>query len=276
MENLFKLAGCEYKDMPQNSSMEISDKNIKIKSYNHENGVIEHNLVTHIVRKQDAAVWEIVNAVGDVFLRCTENHKVFSVDKKSYVAVCDLVNEERIMIESLGYVHVFVRKTNATSPILDIQVEKVENYFSNGMLSHNTTSGGQALKFFASMRIDIRRKEQHKGPGDVILGNHLNAKIIKNKLAPPFRQAEYDFYFDTGFDHEGSALKPGIECGVIERTGTWFSFEGEKVANGSKNFGPYMREHPDVYARLITAINSSQPKEIPSSANFNEESGELE
>lgn len=100
--------------------------------------------------------------------------------------------------------------------------------------SPDVTTGGNALKFYASVRLDIRRIEQLKR-GEEIIGNRIKVKVIKNKVAPPFRQAEYNFFFDTGFDYSGSILETATDAGVVERTGTWYAYKGERLGQGKEN-----------------------------------------
>ena len=284
---LFGAMGYNWEKMEINAQIDVSNLGFKIRSFSLSKKKDEFKLVTKIIRKSNSVGFKITS--GSDELVSSGDHRLFvtlgDVEDLHEVEVSELYKiPDRFYLWNGNNLEKFtIEKQPFEVPILDLEIEENHNYYSENMLSHNTIFGspeaigvGNALKFYASMRIDLRRKEQHKGPGDIILGNHLNAKIIKNKLAPPFRQAEYDIYFDTCFDLEGSGLKPGLECGVIERTGTWFSFEGERVANGSKNFGPYMKEHPEVYERLLKAISNNIPKEISSTVTLNEESGELE
>lgn len=118
---------------------------------------------------------------------------------------------------------------------------------------------GNAMKFYASVRMEIQRKEQIK-IGEEVIGNKIKCKITKNKMAPPYREAEFDFYFATGFDFEGSALKVGVTTGVIERTGTWFSFEGERIGNGSKNVSIFLRDNPEIFQKILDKIKIAELK----------------
>jgi recombination protein RecA len=117
-----------------------------------------------------------------------------------------------------------------------------------------TTSGGNALKFYASMRLDIRRVASLKDR-DEIIGMRARVKVVKNKLAAPFKAAEFDIMFDgTGISTEGDAIDLGTDLGVIEKTGTWFSFGGERLGQGRENVRTFLREHCDVLDRIVAKI----------------------
>jgi recombination protein RecA len=112
-----------------------------------------------------------------------------------------------------------------------------------------TTTGGNALKFYASVRMDIRRIGAIK-QGDEVIGSLTKVKIVKNKVAPPFREAEFDILYGTGISREGEVVDLGAEDGIVEKSGSWFSFEGERIGQGRENAKEFLREHPDV-ARTI-------------------------
>ena len=112
-----------------------------------------------------------------------------------------------------------------------------------------TTTGGNALKFYASVRMDIRRIGAIK-QGDEVIGSRTKVKIVKNKVAPPFREAEFDILYGTGISREGEVVDLGAEDGIVEKSGSWFSFEGERIGQGRENAKEFLREHPDV-ARTI-------------------------
>jgi len=112
-----------------------------------------------------------------------------------------------------------------------------------------TTTGGNALKFYASVRMDIRRIGAIK-QGDEVIGSRTKVKIVKNKVAPPFREAEFDILYGTGISREGEIVDLGAEDGIVEKSGSWFSFEGERIGQGRENAKEFLREHPDT-ARII-------------------------
>lgn len=108
-----------------------------------------------------------------------------------------------------------------------------------------TTTGGNALKFYASVRLEIRKTEAIK-QGSEIMGNRVKVKVVKNKLAPPFRETEFDILYGEGISREGDLLDFATRCGVIEKTGSWFSFNGERIGQGRDNARAFLREHRDV------------------------------
>ena len=116
-----------------------------------------------------------------------------------------------------------------------------------------TTSGGMALKFYASMRLDVRRIGQIKD-GTEAIGNRTRVKVVKNKCAPPFRQAEFDLMFNQGISREGDILDLASEAGIVEKSGTWFSFEGTRVGQGRENAKRFLRENPDTYERISELV----------------------
>jgi recombination protein RecA len=118
-----------------------------------------------------------------------------------------------------------------------------------------TTSGGNALKFYASVRLDVRRIGQIK-EGDHATGSRTRVKVVKNKCAPPFRQAEFDIMFNQGISREGDVLDVAAEHGLLEKSGTWFSFEGNRIGQGRENAKKFLRDNPDVYARLADLVYS--------------------
>jgi recombination protein RecA len=114
-----------------------------------------------------------------------------------------------------------------------------------------TTTGGNALKFYASVRLDIRRVGALKD-GERVVGNRTRVKVVKNKLAPPFREVEFDIMYGEGISHEGDLVDLGAESGVVEKSGAWFGFEGDRIGQGRDNAKQYLKDHPEV-ARKVEA-----------------------
>jgi recombination protein RecA len=115
--------------------------------------------------------------------------------------------------------------------------------------SPETTSGGRALKFYASVRIDIRRIETLK-VGAEMIGNRVRAKIVKNKVAPPFKEAQFDIMFGKGISREGSLLDVGVEHGIVRKGGAWFTYDEVQLGQGKENSKNYLRENPDLALQL--------------------------
>src|SRR5690606_15555374 len=119
--------------------------------------------------------------------------------------------------------------------------------------SPETTTGGRALKFYSSVRIDIRRIGAIKEGTDNV-GNRCRVKVVKNKLAPPFREAEFDIMFGEGISREGDLVDLGVTAKIVEKSGAWFSFDGERIGQGRENSKNFLREHPEVAARIEQLI----------------------
>ena len=115
--------------------------------------------------------------------------------------------------------------------------------------SPETTTGGNALKFYASVRLDIRRLGAIKH-GDEVIGSRTKVKVVKNKVAPPFREAEFDILYGTGISKEGELIDIASEQGIVEKTGAWYAFDGERIGQGRENARDFLREHPDVAATI--------------------------
>jgi recombination protein RecA len=116
-----------------------------------------------------------------------------------------------------------------------------------------TTSGGNALKFYASVRLDIRRIGQIK-ERDEVVGNQTRVKVVKNKLAPPFKQVEFDIMYGEGISKTGELADLGVKAGIVEKSGAWFSFNGERIGQGRENTKAFLKEHPKVAAEIEKSI----------------------
>ena len=110
--------------------------------------------------------------------------------------------------------------------------------------SPETTTGGNALKFYASVRLDIRRTGSIK-KGDEVIGNETRVKVVKNKVAPPFKQAEFDILYGEGISREGEIVDLGVETGLIEKSGAWYSYDGERIGQGKDNVRDFLSENPE-------------------------------
>jgi recombination protein RecA len=116
-----------------------------------------------------------------------------------------------------------------------------------------TTTGGNALKFYSSMRLDIRKIDNLKD-GQEVIGGRVRVKIVKNKVAPPFRQAEFDIYFNEGISKTGEIIDLGVEKGVIEKAGAWYSYGGNRIGQGRDNVREYLKNNPSVAAEMEQKI----------------------
>jgi recombination protein RecA len=122
--------------------------------------------------------------------------------------------------------------------------------------SPETTSGGNALKFYASVRLDIRRIGAIKEREEVV-GNQTRVKVVKNKVAPPFKQVEFDIMYGEGISKTGELVDLGVKAGIVEKSGAWFSFDSERIGQGRENAKAYLKEHPETAAKIERAIRQN-------------------
>ena len=118
------------------------------------------------------------------------------------------------------------------------------------------TTGGNALKFYSSVRLDIRRTNSIKDGQDVI-GNRTRAKVVKNKMAPPFKQAEFDIMYGEGISKAGDLLDVGVEAGVIEKSGSWYSYNSERIGQGRENVKTFFKDNTDIYEEILTKVKET-------------------
>ncbi len=138
----------------------------------------------------------------------------------------------------------------------DIEIEGNHNYFVDGVMVHNspeTTTGGRALKFYASVRLDVRRIESLKDGTDAV-GNRTRVKVVKNKCAAPFKQAEFDIIYGQGISREGSLIDVGVEQSIIRKSGAWYTYDGDQLGQGKENARKFLKENPDVAAEIEKKI----------------------
>ncbi len=149
--------------------------------------------------------------------------------------------QARLMSQALRKLTGIISRSNCIVIFINQLREKVGVMFGNP----ETTTGGRALKFYSSVRLDVRRIESLKVSGEVI-GNRTRVRVVKNKVAPPFKEAEFDIMFGQGISRTGDVLDLATECNIINKSGAWFAYEGEKIGQGRENAKNYLKEHPDV------------------------------
>ena len=157
--------------------------------------------------------------------------------------------QARMMSQALRKLTGAIGKTNCTVIFINQLREKIGVFYG----SPETTTGGNALKYYSSVRIDIRRIEQIKNGGEII-GNRTRAKIVKNKIAPPFKTAEFDIMFGEGISFEGDVVDLAVEAGVINKSGAWYSYDGNKIGQGRENAKIYLQENPEICKKIDQMI----------------------
>src|SRR6202042_3620620 len=148
--------------------------------------------------------------------------------------------QARLMSQALRKITGAVSNTKTTAIFINQLREKVGVMFG----SPETTTGGKALKFYASIRLDIRRIETLKDGTDAV-GNRTKVKVVKNKMSPPFKVAEFDILYGTGISREGSLIDLGVEQGIVRKAGAWYTYEGDQLGQGKENARNFLKENPD-------------------------------
>ena len=157
--------------------------------------------------------------------------------------------QARLMSQALRKLSGTINKTKTTAIFINQLREKVGVMFGNP----ETTPGGRALKFYATIRLDVRRGEQIK-VGDQILGNKTNIKVVKNKVAPPFKTASVDIMYGTGVSREGEIIDIASELNILDKSGAWYAYNGEKIGQGKENVKVYLKENPELKEELERKI----------------------
>ncbi len=159
---------------------------------------------------------------------------------------------------AMPIVDVHIKPKTRSMNRFDIEVEDSHNYLVDGVVVHNSpevTPGGRALKFYSSVRLDIRRIESIKD-GTEVVGNRTRVKVVKNKCAAPFRQAEFDIMYGQGISREGSILDVAVELGFVKKAGAWFTYEGEQMGQGRENVKTFLRENPQTMAEIDERVRT--------------------
>jgi len=172
--------------------------------------------------------------------------------------------QARLMSQALRKLTATISKTNTVCIFINQLREKIGVMFGNP----ETTTGGNALKFYASVRLDIRRIAQIKD-GDEAVGNRVKVKVVKNKVAPPFRSAEFDIIFGEGVSKIGEILDMGVELGIIQKSGSWFSYEGNKLGQGRDAVKELLHDNPELSSEIEKKIRGKL-NEIPATASVEE------
>ena len=159
--------------------------------------------------------------------------------------------QARLMSQALRKLTPVISKSNCVVIFINQLREKVGVMFGNP----ETTTGGRALKFYSSVRMDVRRIETLKQSGEMV-GNRTRVKIVKNKIAPPFKEAEFDIMFGKGISKEGDILDLAVKCDLVSKSGAWFAYNGDKIGQGRENAKTYLSEHPEIMEELEQNIRA--------------------
>ena len=179
--------------------------------------------------------------------------------------------QARLMSQALRKLAGAINKSKTVIIFINQLREKIGVMFGNP----ETTTGGRALKFYASVRLDIRKIENIKQDGEII-GNRARVKVIKNKVAPPFREAEFDIIYGKGISKEGNILDMAVNLDIIEKSGSWFSYNGEKIGQGRENAKKYLKENPEIMQEVEKKIRDNFEEAFEKSLGDNEEEPEEE
>ena len=182
--------------------------------------------------------------------------------------------QARLMSQALRKLTAVISKSNCIVIFINQLREKVGVMFGNP----ETTTGGRALKFYSSVRLDVRRTESLKQAGEIV-GNHVRVKVVKNKIAPPFREAEFDIMFGQGISREGDVLDLAVNAGIVNKSGAWYAYEGDKIGQGRENAMTYIRENPAFFDMLEAKVRDfyfTQPEDEDAAVQEDYEKPEAE
>ncbi len=160
--------------------------------------------------------------------------------------------QARLMSQALRKLTAVISKTNCTVVFINQLREKLGVMFGNP----ETTTGGRALKFYASVRLDVRRTESLKQNGEVI-GNRTRVKVVKNKIAPPFKEAEFDIMFGEGISHAGDVLDLAVDEDIVNKSGAWFAYEGNKIGQGRENARQFLKDNPQLLEEIEAKVRAN-------------------
>jgi recombination protein RecA len=180
--------------------------------------------------------------------------------------------EPELVLQPARILDIHVKPRTRSMNRYDIEVEGNHNYFVDGVMVHNspeTTSGGKALKFYASIRLDIRRIETLKDGTDAV-GNRTRVKVVKNKVSPPFKVAEFDILYGHGISREGSLIDLGVEQGIVRKAGAWYTYDGDQLGQGKENARNFLRDNPD----LADGIEKKIKEKLGVGAKLDAEAGQ--
>ena len=236
---------------------------VDVLSYDPLTGRIEPRRVLNWFDNGESDSFVHFEVAGGHRFAATENHLIFTPGGE--VKAGDLqIGDDVLVMERSGaapakIIGRTVRVPAGSTHRFDLEVEGQHTYLADGVVVHNspeTTTGGRALKFYASVRLDIRRQDAIK-IGTESVGVRTKVKVVKNKLAPPFREAEFDVMYGEGISKSGTVLDAGVEQGIIEKSGTWYSYKNERIGQGRDNARKWLQENANVLADLEAKIRET-------------------
>ncbi len=174
-------------------------------------------------------------------------HKLLPRLRGQFTVVPEFIEPREVLVPA-KVLDVHAKPPARSMHRFDIEVEGTHNYFVDGVMVHNspeTTTGGKALKFYASIRLDVRRIETLKDGSDAV-GNRTRVKVVKNKVSPPFKQAEFDIIYGQGISREGGLIDMGVEQGFVRKAGAWYTYEGDQLGQGKENARTFLKDNPDL------------------------------
>jgi len=169
--------------------------------------------------------------------------------------------QARLMSQALRKLTANIKRTNTLVIFINQIRMKIGVMFGNP----ETTTGGNALKFYASVRMDIRRTGAIK-KGDEVIGNETKVKVVKNKVAPPFREARFDILYGEGISRQGEIVELGVEHKIVEKSGAWYAYKGEKIGQGKDNAREFLREHPEIATEIENRVREAVGVAVPGAA----------
>lgn len=178
--------------------------------------------------------------------------------------------QARMMSQACRKLTSAISRTNCIVVFINQLREKVGVFYG----PTETTTGGRALKFYASVRLDVRRTETLKQGGESV-GNHVRVKVVKNKVAPPFKEAEFDIMYGKGISREGDLIELAVKKDIIQKSGAWFAYKGNKIGQGRENAKQFLIDNPDIYEEVETAVRKAcgfySPADVPDASGQPEE-----
>jgi len=189
------------------------------------------------------------------FVHPSMDYKLLTGLRGQFEVRPEFVSPREVLVPA-DVLDVHVKPKTRSMRKFDIEVGGTHNYFVDGVMVHNspeTTTGGKALKFYASVRLDVRRIETLKD-GNEPVGNRTRVKVVKNKVSPPFKQAEFDILYGMGISREGGLIDMGVDQGFVRKSGAWYTYDGDQLGQGKENARTFLKDNPDLADELEKRI----------------------